>query len=44
MKDGQVMAVGKPADVLTKETMKALYNVDVTVLSHQDRPVIVDTV
>lgn len=44
MKAGQVMAVGKPVDVLTKETMKALYNVDVTVLNHQGRPVIVDTV
>ena len=44
MKSGQVMAVGKPVDVLTKETMKALYNVDVTVLNHQGRPVIVDTV
>jgi len=38
------MAVGEPADVLTKETMKELYNVDVTVLNHQGRPVIVDTV
>ncbi|WP_201509000.1 iron ABC transporter ATP-binding protein [Psychrobacter alimentarius] len=44
MKSGEVMAVGKPVDVLTKETMKALYNVDVTVLNHQGRPVIVDTV
>ena len=44
MKSGEVMAVGKPAEVLTKETMKALYNVDVTVLNHQGRPVIVDTV
>jgi len=44
MKAGQVTAVGRPADVITKETMKDLYNVDVTVLSHQGRPVIVDTV
>jgi len=43
MKAGQVTAIGKPADVLTQETMKDLYNVDVTVLNHQDRPVIVDT-
>ena len=43
MKAGQVTAVGKPADVLTQETMKDLYNVDVTVLNHQGRPVIVDT-
>ncbi|WP_201568840.1 ABC transporter ATP-binding protein [Psychrobacter sp. JCM 18900] len=44
MKAGKVTAVGCPADVITKETMKDLYNVDVTVLSHQGRPVIVDTV
>ena len=44
MKAGEVTAVGCPADVITKETMKDLYNVDVTVLSHQVRPVIVDTV
>ena len=43
MKAGEVTAVGCPADVITKETMKDLYNVDVTVLSHQGRPVIVDT-
>ncbi|AMN68021.1 ATP-binding cassette domain-containing protein [Psychrobacter sp. P11G5] len=43
MKAGKVMAVGKPADVITQETMKDLYNVDVSVLSHQGRPVIVDT-
>lgn len=44
MKAGEVTAVGCPADVITQETMKDLYNVDVTVLSHQGRPVIVDTV
>jgi len=44
MKAGEVTAVGRPADVITKETMKDLYNVDVTVLTHQGRPVIVDTV
>ena len=44
MKAGEVMAVGRPADVITQETMKDLYNVDVTVLNHQGRPVIVDTV
>ncbi|GAF55631.1 LOW QUALITY PROTEIN: iron(III) dicitrate transport ATP-binding protein FecE [Psychrobacter sp. JCM 18901] len=42
MKAGEVTAVGRPADVITKETMKDLYNVDVTVLNHQGRPVIVD--
>lgn len=42
MKDGKVMAVGHPVDVITQETMKALYDVDVTVLNHQGRPVIVD--
>ncbi|MBH0096848.1 ATP-binding cassette domain-containing protein [Psychrobacter sp. NZS113] len=44
MKEGQVMAVGQPVDVITQETMKQLYNVDVTVLNHQGRPVIVDAV
>ncbi|MGY8856959.1 MAG: iron ABC transporter ATP-binding protein [Pseudomonadales bacterium] len=44
MKAGEVTAVGRPADVITQEMMKDLYNVDVTVLSHQGRPVIVDTV
>lgn len=43
MKDGQVVAVGSPVEVITQETMKTLYNVDVTVLNHQGRPVIVDT-
>ncbi|MDV2860090.1 ATP-binding cassette domain-containing protein [Psychrobacter sp. CAM01] len=43
MKTGQVMAVGQPVDVITKTAMKDLYNVDVTVLNHQGRPVIVDT-
>ena len=42
MKDGQVQAIGRPVDVITQETMKDLYNVDVTVLNHQGRPVIVD--
>ena len=44
MKEGQVMAVGQPAEVITQTTMKDLYNVDVSVLSHQGRPVIVDAV
>ena len=44
MKAGEVTAVGHPADVITEQTMKDLYNVDVTVLDHQGRPVIVDTV
>ena len=44
MKDGQVKAIGRPVDVITQQTMKSLYNVDVTVLNHQGRPVIVDTV
>ena len=42
MKDGQVQAIGCPVDVITQETMKDLYNVDVTVINHQGRPVIVD--
>ena len=44
MKDGQVQAIGHPVEVITRQTMKDLYNVDVTVLNHQGRPVIIDTV
>lgn len=44
MQEGRVLATGAPVDVLTHETMKELYQVDVTVLNHQGRPVIVDTV
>ena len=44
MKEGRVLATGAPVDVLTHETMKELYKVDVTVLNHHGRPVIVDTV
>ena len=44
MKEGRVLATGAPVDVLTHETMKELYKVDVTVLNHQGRPVIVDMV
>ena len=44
MKEGHVLATGAPVDVLTHETMKELYKVDVTVLNHHGRPVIVDSV
>lgn len=44
MKKGRVIATGHPTDVLTQQTIKDLYDVDVTVLSHQGRPVIVDAV
>jgi len=43
MKGGRVVATGRPVDVITQQTMKALYDVDVAVLNHQGRPVIVDT-
>ncbi|MGM8885788.1 iron ABC transporter ATP-binding protein [Psychrobacter sp. 1U2] len=43
MKDGRVVATGHPVDVITQKTIKALYDVDVAVLNHQGRPVIVDT-
>lgn len=42
MKSGQVIATGKPIDVLTASTMKQLYQVDATVLYHDGKPVIVD--
>lgn len=44
MKRGEVVSVGTPKDVLTAENMKLLYGVDVTVLMHNDKPIIVDTV
>lgn len=44
MKRGEVVSVGTPKDVLTAENMKLLYGVDVTVLIHNDKPIIVDTV
>lgn len=42
MKSGQVMNVGTPTEVLTAENIRTLYQVDVTVLTHQGKPVIVD--
>ncbi len=44
MKEGEVVSVGVPKDVLTADNMKILYNVEVTVLMHQGKPIIVDTV
>jgi len=44
MKAGQITNIGTPAQVLTHETIAKLYGVDVTVLTHNDRPVIVDTI
>lgn len=44
MKAGQITNIGTPADVLTHETIAKLYGVDVTVLTHNGRPVIVDTI
>ena len=44
MKSGEVVSVGRPVDVLTAENMKTLYGVDVTVLMHQNKPIIVDVV
>lgn len=44
MKSGEVVSVGRPVDVLTAENMKTLYGVDVTVLMHKDKPIIVDVV
>lgn len=44
MKGGEVVSVGPPKDVLTAENMKVLYNVDVTVLMHNGKPIVVDVV
>jgi iron complex transport system ATP-binding protein len=44
MKAGQITNIGTSAQVLTHETIAKLYGVDVTVLTHNGRPVIVDTI
>lgn len=44
MKGGEVVSVGTPKDVLTTKNMKVLYNVDVTVLMHNGKPIVVDVV
>lgn len=44
MKQGEVVSVGTPKEVLTVENMKTLYGVDVTVLMHKDKPIVVDVV
>ena len=43
LKNGKITSVGQPVDVITKERIKDLYNVDITVLTHNGRPVLVDT-
>lgn len=42
LKSGQVVTQGKPSDVLTVERIKELYHVEVTVLQHNGRVVVVD--
>lgn len=44
MKSGQVIATGEPAAVLTCQTIEQLYHVDVTVLMHNGKPIVVDAV
>ncbi|MDO4450760.1 MAG: ATP-binding cassette domain-containing protein [Moraxella sp.] len=44
MKQGEVVSVGTPKEVLTVENMKTLYGVDVTVLMHEGKPIVVDVV
>ena len=43
LKNGKITSIGQPVDVITKERIKDLYNVDITVLTHNGRPVLVDT-
>ncbi|MCS4533372.1 iron ABC transporter ATP-binding protein [Neisseria montereyensis] len=43
MKAGQVIQTGHPAEVINRESISALYGIDVTVLDYNGRPVIVDT-
>ena len=44
MKQGRIIHTDHPAAVLTRDNIHALFGVDVTVLEHRGRPVIVDTI
>lgn len=44
MKSGQITAVGAPKEVLTADNIRRLYQVDVTVIQHQGKPVIIDAI
>ncbi|WP_315042629.1 ATP-binding cassette domain-containing protein [Faucicola mancuniensis] len=44
MKKGEIVSQGRPVDVLTKERIFELFGVNATVLEHNGRPVIVDTI
>lgn len=43
MKAGQIVCTGRPSEVITQAAIHNLYGVEVTVLEHNGRPVIVDT-
>lgn len=43
MKAGQIISTGHPTEVITQQSIYHLYGVEVTVLEHNGRPVIVDT-
>lgn len=43
MKAGQIISTGHPTKVITQHSIYHLYGVEVTVLEHNGRPVIVDT-
>lgn len=42
MKDGCIHTVGSPLESLTQDNIRFLYGLDVTVLTHNNKPVIVD--
>lgn len=44
MKSGQITAVGAPKEVLTADNIRRLYQVDVAVIQHQGKPVIIDAI
>lgn len=44
MKNGEIVSTGKPADVLTQERIFNLFGVNATVLYHNNRPIIMDTI
>ena len=41
MSKGTIYDIGKPADVITKESIKEVYDVDAEVVSHDGRPLVI---
>ena len=41
MSKGTIYDIGKPADVITKESIKEVYDVDAEVVTHDGRPLVI---